>query len=595
MIALDEQGRWYRYHHLFAEFLRTQLYRVYPEYAVANIHKKAAYWYEQHGYMAEAINHLLAAPDFVLAAEFIEHYSDMLMKRGDINTLLNWLALLPDVVVRSRPRLCLYYAAALVSTDQLEAAELRMQEAERVIEKMKLQKDIPPLTIQDDLQSVMSELATVRTTLAGFRGDIPHTIALSKQALAQLPSEDVFMRGILTASLAVAYATRGDVAASYQAFVEAETLGRVANHTHLWLASICSQAYMVMEQGHLYQAAEICRHVLQYATTENKQEQTTLSMAYMVMGELYYQWNMLDEAERFLQHGNELGQEWGFMNVLARGALFLARIRNAHGDGAGARILLQRLEQQALQHNLPQIVTWVAAMQAYVALIQGDTEAAIHWAKGSGLSIHDTPDYLDEFVYLILAQILAATGKPHEVMPLLMSMLKHAEADGRGRNILDILVAQAVVYNNIRDTSQAYSVLTRAIALAEPEGNLRAFIEAGEPMVQLLTSLLRKTEQYLSLPTSSQAYIQTLLTAMDHQYKEHPATSLNIQPHTELLTSREHEILHLLASGLSNQQIADTLVIALNTVKWYLKQLSRKLNAHSRTQIVAHAHEQGLL
>ena len=587
VIVLDDQQQWYRYHHLFAEFLRTQLCYLYPEH-VASIHKKAAYWYEKHGYMTEAIIHFLASSDAELAADYIERYCDTLIKHGELSTLLSWVDALPENVVCARPRLCLYCAAALGSTNQLDAAELRVQEAERTLYKIQLQEEIAP----DDLQNIMGELVTVRTSLAGFRGDIPHTIHLSQQALTQISEENVFIRGILTASLAVAYATKGDVVASYSAFVEAETLGRASHHSHLWLASIGSQAYMVMEQGRFYQAEEICRHVLQYTTPEDAQEQTTSSMAYMVMGELYYQWNMLDEAERYLQHGHELGQEWGYLNVLARGTLFRARIKDVHGDEEGARALLQLVERQALQHNLPQIATWATALQARMSLTHGDIEAAVHWSKGSGLSTHDSPKYLDEVVYLILAQILAAIGRQDEVMPLLTRMLSRAEADGRGRNVLEVLVVQAILYNKAGDTTQAYTILARALSLAEPQGNLRVFIEEGTPMRHLLVGMMQNAS---SLPTFSEAYVQILLAAMGYQGEEHIATRTTIQHTTTLLTEREHEILGLVAAGFSNQQIADTLVVAVNTVKWYLKQLSRKLNAHSRTQIIANAREKHVL
>ncbi len=246
VIALDEQRQWYRYHHLFAEFLRVQLHRQYPE-QVKSIHRKAAFWYEQHGYMTEAITHLLAASDAELAADCIERYCDTLIKHGELTTLMNWIASLPKNVVHTRPRLCLYYAAALGSTNKLDAAESQVREAEHILYKLGQQNAIT----QENLQSVMSELVTVRTSLAGFRGDIPHTIQLSQQALAQIPEENVFARGVLTASLAIAYAVKGDVVASYNAFVTTEVLGRAADHPHLWIASLTSQAYLKMEQGHL--------------------------------------------------------------------------------------------------------------------------------------------------------------------------------------------------------------------------------------------------------------------------------------------------------------------------------------------------------
>jgi LuxR family maltose regulon positive regulatory protein len=586
VIVLDEQQQWYRYHHLFAEFLRAQLHLLYPE-RVNSIRTRAALWYVQNGYMTEAITHLLAASDFSLAAEHIEQYCDTLLKRGELSTLLKWTAALPETLVRSHPRLCLYCAAALASTNQLDAAELRVLDAEHFLQKERRHNQD---RLQGNLQNVENELITIRASLAGFRGDVQHTHELTQQALAQLAAEDTFTQGILTASSAVAYATQGNVVVAQKMFSEAEALGRAVNHTHLWLASLCSQAYVVMEQGRFYSAAEICRRVM---AMEEHQQVTTSSMAYTVMGELHYQWNMLDGAEKFLQRGIEQGQEWGHMNMLARATLFLARTKRALGNEDSAHAVLRDLERQALQHNISQIVTYAHAMQAYFSLANGDIEAAMRWAKGSGLNMHDQPDYLDEFVYLILIQIVSTAGKMDGVISLLERMLRRAQADGRDRNTIDILVMQAFVYDKLANTQQAQNALIRAISLAEPEGNIRAFIEVGKLITQLLRDIMHRREHEVS-----PAFIQTLLASIG-SYHEKCISSVeehtNIQVHGEALTDRECEIVRLLAVGLSNQQIADTLVIAVSTVKWYLKQLSRKLNAHNRTQIVAYAQAKNLL
>ncbi len=586
VIVLDEQQQWYRYHHLFAEFLRAQLHTLYPE-RVNSIHTKAALWYVQNGYRTEAITHLLAASDFSLAAEHIEQYCDTLLKRGEFSTLLKWTAALPETLVRSHPRLCLYCAAALATTNQLDAAELRVLDAEHFLQK---ERQYNQTRLQGNLQNVENELITIRASLAGFRGDVQHTNELTQQALAQLATEDTFTQGILTASGAVAHATQGNVVAAQKMFSEAEVLGRAINHTHLWLASLCSQAYVVMEQGRFHASAEICRRVM---AMEEHEQVTTSSMAYTVMGELHYQWNMLNSAEKFLQRGIEQGQEWGHMNLLARAALFLARTKRVLGDEDGARTVLRDLEQQALQHNIPQIVIYAHAMQAYFSLTSGDIEAAMHWAKGSGLSMHDSPDYLDEFVYLILIQIFSTADKMDGVMSLLERMLRRAQADGRNRNVIDILVTQALVYNKLGNIQQAQTALIQALSLAEPEGNVRAFIEMGEPIAQLLRDIMHRVEHEIS-----PIFLQTLLVAIGSYRKECISIAeehMPVQEDGEALTNRECEIVRLLAGGLSNQQIADTLVIAVSTVKWYLKQLSRKLNAHNRTQIVAYAQAKNLL
>ncbi|BCL84502.1 LuxR family transcriptional regulator [Ktedonobacteria bacterium brp13] len=590
LIPLDEHQQWYRYHPLFADFLREQYAhpqhpqtdQPYEPYAHTNttiIHQRAGEWFEQQNNTDEAINHFLLAQNFTQAAQLIRQYSTAMIRRGEITLLLRWLGALPEEFISIHPDIILYYTVALIASEQLAEADLRMHMLEQLQTAEQLQVSFSTLP-----QSFSTILSVVRVTLAGFHGDIEKTIALAKQANENMAGTDTSLQSTIAASLATAYFFNGCLNEANTYFHEAEILGRVSKHPHEMITGICGQGYILLDTGHLFQAAARFQPVLQ---AHYDRVYASLGMAYLGIGEIYYYWNEIDKAETALQQGIELGLQWGFPLPVIRGALFLIRVKIARGNVQQAEALIQRLEQRLLHETYQERShLLLGALRAELFLAHNDIEQALHWAQSTGVTHVQKPMYIEEFLYLALIDVYIAANKVQPALAWLEQIQENAL--DKTRCGIDMQTRQAIIYYKQGRLNQAQHLLMQTLLLAQPEHIIRIFTDRGEPIKALLLRLL---STYSGESEDYRIYLHTLLNVLDQQTATVPT---QLTP-TVILSEREQKVLALLAHGLSNQQIATTLVIAPSTVKWYLKQIYTKLNAHNRVQALANAQKLHLI
>jgi LuxR family maltose regulon positive regulatory protein len=237
-------------------------------------------------------------------------------------------------------------------------------------------------------------------------------------------------------------------------------------------------------------------------------------------------------------------------------------------------------------------------MKARIWVVQGKLTKALEWAHEQGLSSNDAPSYLREFEHVMLARVLIAryksdreTGSIQEAISLLERLLQAAEAGGRMGSVIEILALLTLAHAAQGNLPPALVSLERALALAEPEGYVRLFVDEGEPMAELLTRMNASRE---SGTLRMKKYIHKLLAAFDNKNDFHPS-SLSLQPLVEALSQRELKVLQLIAQGLSNREIGERLFLALSTVKGYNQKIFDKLQVQSRTEAIVRAHELGLL
>jgi len=586
LVPLDEERRWYRYHRLFAELLRAYLQREQPN-RVPGLHRRASEWYEQNGLLAEAVGHALAAKDFERAARLVEQAAPQMLMRGELVTLLGWLAALPDERIRAWPALCTYYAWVLTLTGQLDAVEPRLQDAEQG-----LQPDIPAAELQD----LLGQIAAIRAYIAALHRDVPHAIELARQALEHLPEENPAVRAFVAFTLGGACLLSDDVAEACQAFAEASALGRAAGNVHVAIPALCNLAGLRALQGQLHQAAGLYQEALELATPslahqrEGRGGRTlpVAAMAYSGLGGLLYEWNDLEGAMRHLREGIEQSKQWGNVDALASSYARVARVLQAQGDEAGALEALKEAGQLVRRHAvIPTTAARVAAYQASLWLAQGNLGAATRWVQERGLSVDDELGYLREPEHIALARVLIAQGKYDEALQFLARLRQAAETRGRMGSLIEILVLQALALQSQGNTTQAMPALERALSLAEPEGYVRLFVDEGAPMAKLLRQALSRG--------IAPNYVSRLLAAFGAEEQRGEEAEKRAPLLLEPLSERELEVLRLLAAGLSNREIAEKLIVAVGTVKAHIHNIYGKLGVQSRTQAVARARELGIL
>src|SRR5215204_1976588 len=269
VIALDDERHWYRYHHLFADVLRSRLQREQPE-RIRELHRRAAAWYERNDWTSEAVRHALAAQENDRAADLVEQVARKMWNRGEVMTLLGWLEALPEETRRRRPQLLLQYSAALLWVGRLDDVEPLVQEIERAVGVSEQGRDEGLRSSADEplRQALLGGAAATRSWHAYLKGEPHNAIALARRALAILPDKDLELRTFAAFRLAEAHRTADDLEAASAAFAETAELGRAAGHDYLVLRAMSRQAKLHMAQGRLRKADHVLRRALLFAVEQ---------------------------------------------------------------------------------------------------------------------------------------------------------------------------------------------------------------------------------------------------------------------------------------------------------------------------------------
>jgi LuxR family maltose regulon positive regulatory protein len=608
LVPLDDQHQWFRYHQLFADILRARLQKTQPG-LIPDLHRRAAAWFESSNLMEEAIKHAVAAQDFPLAARIIEKVAPRIIVSGQIRTVLGWLESLPDELMNSSPNLCLIHAAALMFTNQLDAAEARLQVGERYMQSLQGKE-----TTQQ--RAIRGKLEIMRANLARLYGDLENCIDHANRALELLPESEIYWRASPLVHSASAYLLDGEVGPGREEqAVAAYLAARDSGNLFTLLRSITNLARLRTIQGRLHQAALTYREVLEESPGGLQRLVGSASYHfgfayYFGQGSLLYEWNDLKAAEEHLLHGIELVRETltADADVITLGYSCLARLRQARGDEAGARAVLEdfsRVVQR--QRLLPGLVHGKNAEEARIQLMQGNLAAAARWAEKRGLSVKDeTLPYPREVEYLLLARIIIVRNQENpdgpsleDVLALLERLLRTAEAGSRMGSVIEILSLRALARHVLRDFKEAGEAIFRALRLAETEGFLRVFLDQGEAMHRLLLEISAGlgSPEAREYPLDEMAKVLAAFSAEQTARGGMPNTEAYIQfpENAKIFTRRELEVLQLIAEGASNQEIAVRLFIAGPTVKRHISNIFDKLGVGSRTQAIAQARKLDLL
>ena len=595
LLPLDEVRGWWRYHHLFADLLRARLQDEQPARAVP-LHRNAAAWYEQHGLADDAIRHALAAGDTARAARLIEQEFDLVYGlRGEAATTQRWLSGLPAEFVRSRPRLLLAQAQLAAAAGRVEAVEPLLDAAERAAAGAAEEPFKPTAgSAASLLVNVPALIALHRSNLAQHRGDAEATAAFASQALAGLGEDERLLEYVSRCNLAVAEWLRGRVAEAERAF--APSIAGWADRPAItaWARHILGQVQHA--RGRLDASAQTYQQALELTAPPGRPPLPAAGPAYVGLAEVAYQRNELDSALEHVTVGIALCRQLAYTPPLAAGLVTLAWIRQATGDPAGA---LEAIGEAGRVSPGPAgLLNPVPAQRARLLLAQGDLAAAARWAAERGLAADDELDYSSEPGHLVLARVLLAQDLSGQALALLDRLHAAAAAQDRAGSLIETGALRALALAASGEETAAVNALAATLTLACPQGYVRVFADEGAPIAALLVRLVaaqRSGEAAAQVPLGCLARLQRALDAGHPTPDSRPGATAAISGIVEPLTSRELEVLEMLAAGRSNQAIAGQLVVTLDTVKKHVSHVLGKLGAANRTEAVTRARQLGLI
>jgi LuxR family maltose regulon positive regulatory protein len=611
--SLDRQRRWYRFHALFAQALHQWLEQTRPT-LVPILHYRAGQWYAQHGRLNEAITHAITAQQWQWTADLIEQVYALIWGNNEHAMLRRWLEELPAEVMRSRPRLCLAYAKTLFMVAPYSTMERWLHDAEMALRATSpalvnetTEAGEPLSTEQQALDNLFGEIAAYRAIITGYHlGEGHSTLAFCQEALTHLSKQNLLARAEVAYAQSLAYYSFGDIVAAIESAKEATALAQAAGNTSSTIIYMCRMAYSLLLHGKLHEVEQLVGQVARMGTTPSGLPHAMMCWAYIFHADALRQWNRLDEALDLALQGVRLSEQTETIVALYLGYTVLMRIYLARGEMDEARFAFQHAEEALKKTYSPYrrdaylIVHWV---QYWLA--SGELERAMNWVQeiaqhssAHSSTMHEHSTFAHEREDVARARILLIQQLPSEAISLLEPHQINAEKQERWCHVIEMKVLQALAHSMCNEDQKALTVLFQAVHLAEPEGYIRTFVDEGTAMATLLSRL--RVQERRKGPTP---YLDTLLAAFSPWNATHEPPRQSDQskgrnteqPLVGPLSERELEVLHLLANGDSNQEIAEVLVIALDTVKRHVTHIFEKLGVHNRVQAVARARTLGLL
>ncbi|WP_182914376.1 LuxR C-terminal-related transcriptional regulator [Paenibacillus sp. 1011MAR3C5] len=541
IIPLDEQRSWYRYHHMFAEFLQRMAARTNPEQR-QQAHVCAANWLEEHAHDEEAVEHYIKGGRAEDAVRLIEkNLSEFIHTKSSV--LMNWIAALPARSYTDKPMIEMFYISVQLTGGEWSSALQRAEQAH--IRYLARQGQWPE-----------AEWKIIMGNIYFFCGILSY-----------------LQRDLLRTSM---YFERLD-----EYFLEENhggyfhTMGRTRYQGE-------DKFNDLLTLNHDLQAIE--PFLLRWLKAwEDKEYFPFIGYLYVTYCKLLYEWDRLEEAEQYLAQAMQRADLPSYVQIWVQLICISARLQLKLGHPGQASKQLLQLKYTIESPDYELIMCKIEAEQANLALCQGSYDVALDWAEECGLAPTDRVSMNRMSEYLILARVLAAGGRSEEAISLLEKLYRVIDKDNRLRERIRVLIVQCIAHHYSGQAETALVKLGTALQLAESGRYIRSFADEGPVMAELLSLYLKKQLDG-KLPQVTLAYIKQLLHAL-HSSKQDEAWLKGV------LTGQEIKVLQLIKDGLLNKEIAHKLNITTETVKFHLKNIYRKLGAHNRVQAVQLANQ----
>lgn len=595
--SLDDEGQWYRYHALFGDFLGAELERRLP-LERTRLHERAAGWFAGHELWPEAVRHALAAGRLDLATQWVEHCAMREVEDSRVHNLLAWVRKLPEAAVRQRQRLRMAVAWALLLT-------IRIDEAMSVVDSIQRQIDAGEFARDEQVEA---ELMASRFCITALKDDTAAALPIGEQCLERLLARPpgnhhaVWISQAVLNGLTHCYqkAGRVDIARAMQQ----PGLYPLSRDSARNLFTQCYRATTLgacdMREARLHQGARQLREAMHLAETRAGRRSAAATLVACPLAAAHYEWNELEEAEQLLADRLDIVDDACYLDSVRSAYLVLARLHMVRGDHEAAHAILDRADLVAAQRHWTRLAAVALAERLRLWLLQGcPLEAETTLARLEGLTAASAPAVASvesetwRVRGIARARLLLQQRQPEDAVVLLQSVLedenplKNPYPSARTRALLVVALEQQ------GKRAQALQQLETLLHIAEPAGMIRSIADEGAP----LAAVVRHWHAALRVPQSP--WQESLLRALGLDGAAAPAPEMATAGRpaalVEPLSKREHDVLSLVAQGLSNEQAARALRLGTETVKWHLKNVYSKLGVSRRTLAVHRAREMDLI
>lgn len=598
LLSLDERRTWYRYHHLFREFLLGQLRRRQPT-IIRDLYHRASLWFAAQGYDNEAVTYALESGDFDQAAMLVEQHATRLLNRGQMPRLYHWLRKLPDTITERRPQLPMLRCWALFHMNRPEEAAQALHQAEDVIKRHSGKTSGEG---NKEMEALQEEIKVLRAGVACVHDDV--------EVLEQLASEPLqeklirpFHMGAMYNMLGYSRLVKGEFELAYDALAKSRRYHEEAGSS-FGLAYCGIFAGMLHRiQGKLHSAAADFRQSEDVSILDSGERSAGAAVARLMQGVVLYEWNRIEEAERLIVANIGLVEECTIAEALVLGYITLARIRIVQDRRDDATQCYAKIRVICERGNFRRMLLLVENNFVRMLISQGDVASAERVASRLNIGMDEEHADLSDrwesaacLEVLIRARILLARGQPDNALRGLRRLRNLAVKAGRIRLSIEILTLMALAeFDRNAYASMGKNVLAM-LNLSPSSGFLRIFLDEGEkvgPMMKWVQDHCGK-----ELPASVGHQLQAILAACAESASTTGNRDDRVGTHqglVEELSTRELEVLELIVSGHSNGQIGAQLEIAESTVKWHAKNIFGKLGVKNRTSAALAAQQLRLL
>ncbi|MDR6878263.1 LuxR C-terminal-related transcriptional regulator [Bacillus sp. 3255] len=550
VIPLDAERHWYRYHHLFASFLRSKLEGA----EASGLHRAACEWFAEQGFTAEAVEHALSAAAYGRAAGLILQSAPEMLKRRELATLHRWLLQLPSAV-RERPEMLMIQVWTELLLGRKEQTEVHIHTLHRALQ-------LPAHALTPQLIGVREDLKVVRCFQAMLAGDFPLCYSLLQQMCEEESLPDLQDVPMLFSMGVEMNAGSLPLIRSYYGF-----------------------------RGRIKQAKRYHRLYGSFIDKHGFHDYPFTAYQRAALSEVCYEQNRLDEALRWADDAVRLARLNRVMGAYVPAEIVRSKITRDREGAESALAILREAMAYVNAEDLPGS-RWHDLLYAYYIrcrLEVGITEdtgpwmAAASWGKRNEM-IGDQDDELLTFI-----RVLMAGGDIREALLWCAKLMRKAQSSGSIMTEIEVRLCLAQIHHWLDEPHTSLLQLHKALCLGEQEGYLRIF--AGKELSALLTRYaeVRRSKYMPDIQSDgvSLSYLQSIVSIAQEGHAEERQSASSV--HT--LTPREREVLQLMAEGLSNKAIAERLVLSEGTVKLHLHRIYSKLQVNGRVQAVQKANE----